>query len=130
MIFTNELDFICYALELPWLQNVPFESCIPAGDYLLKRHYSEKFGFTYLLTGVPGRELIVLHPGNSVSDTRGCIMPGLKKQQDQVLESRKALANVLKYIRKIEKVYEEVWIKIRYVAPFIPSDYRFIRYAY
>lgn len=66
-------------LEDDWKQNVPGESCIPAGDYELVRTIYHKHGYeTFEVVGVPGRGRILIHPGNTEEDTKGCILLGLR----------------------------------------------------
>lgn len=70
------------SLELPFLQNKPNISCIPAGEYECERYLSETFGICFLVKDVPGRSEIVIHAGNFAAgddvDTRGCILVGLR----------------------------------------------------
>jgi hypothetical protein len=74
----------CCTLELPWVGNQVGVSCIPTGRYVLKRTASplvEKitggtWKHAFEVTGVPGRSRVLIHPGNTVSDTRGCILIG------------------------------------------------------
>lgn len=63
-------------LELPWRENAHDVSCIPAGDYVCKRVISPKFGETFEITGVDGRENILFHKGNTATDTHGCVLIG------------------------------------------------------
>lgn len=69
-------------LELPWLNNIRRESCIPAGTYDCERINHPKFGHCWLVKDVPQRDGILLHSGNFASgikvDIEGCIMPGLR----------------------------------------------------
>ena len=65
-----------YTLENPWMNNKPWISCIPAGDYALKRKHSGKFGATWELFTVDGRTDILIHAGNTEKDTSGCILVG------------------------------------------------------
>lgn len=65
-------------VELPWRNNERKVSCIPPGDYPCMRYKSYQHGDTYLVTEVPGRSLIMFHPGNSSVDTKGCILPGME----------------------------------------------------
>lgn len=67
---------ICVTLELPWRNNERLFSCIPDGTYKLGRHYSSRFGWCIKLYDVSGRSDILIHPGNTVSDTEGCILVG------------------------------------------------------
>jgi len=66
----------CCTLELPWRMNEMGKSCIPVGQYVAKRHNSPKFGDTFWLRNVPGRTHILIHSGNRVRDTAGCILLG------------------------------------------------------
>lgn len=44
-----------------------------------------------LVTGVPGRAFIEIHPGNSDVDTEGCILLGTSRQGSLLLNSRAAV---------------------------------------
>jgi hypothetical protein len=69
-------SFWCFTIELPWENNLPQYSCIPEGCYALKKRYSRKFGRHLLVDGVPGRELILVHPANdALKELKGCIAP-------------------------------------------------------
>tara|TARA_R110000851_G_scaffold130256_1_gene263783 strand:+ start:344 stop:745 length:402 start_codon:yes stop_codon:yes gene_type:complete len=68
--------FSCFTVELPWLDNKPFISCIPAGLYECEKHLSPKFGHCILVKNVAGRENILIHIGNYKRNTKGCILPG------------------------------------------------------
>jgi len=63
-------------LERPWADNKKGLSCIPANIYLCKRIKSGKFGDTFEVDGVPGRDAILFHKGNINNDTHGCILVG------------------------------------------------------
>ena len=63
-------------LENPWINNKPFESCIPIGSYECKRYQSQRFGNTFKIMNVSGRSGILLHWGNQDSHTKGCILVG------------------------------------------------------
>jgi hypothetical protein len=63
-------------LELPWRENERRVSSIPAGVYVCKRVHSPKFGDTFQVTGVPNRDAILFHGGNSTEHTLGCILTG------------------------------------------------------
>jgi hypothetical protein len=65
----------CISLELPWADNIPNISCIRAGIYEGIRHDSPRFGETFRVQGnLGGRNHILFHCGNSVDDSRGCIL--------------------------------------------------------
>lgn len=71
----NGKELICHTFELPWVKNACNVSCIPAGEYHLKMVNSNKFGPSYEVKNVIGRSHILIHKGNTVDDTQGCIMP-------------------------------------------------------
>lgn len=60
--------------EEAWRDNKPNISCIPEGEYTCIKWQSPKFGWTYQVTGVPGRSLILFHKGNTTEDTEGCVL--------------------------------------------------------
>lgn len=67
----------CYTIELPWLNNAPRVSCIPAGTYPLRLGHYNKGGYpAYELLDVPGRAEIKIHRANRAEDVQGCIGPG------------------------------------------------------
>ena len=70
-----------WTLERPWQNNKQRVSCIPCGEYLCNYVPGDapdrKFTDVYELVDVPNRYAILIHPGNKVKDSLGCIMPGL-----------------------------------------------------
>ena len=98
--------FICYALELPWLDNKANVSCIPDGDYdvvYMARSASGKYRDVYHVKGVSGRSGILIHKGNTEADTLGCILPG---SRIGTLGGKKAVLGSGAAIRKLHKVAE------------------------
>lgn len=65
-----------YALEPPDLINARGKSSIPAQQYICQRHQSPRFGETFIVKDVPGRDLILFHWGNWKRNTEGCILLG------------------------------------------------------
>lgn len=63
-------------LELPWRNNIPEKSCIPKGTYKVVPRVSEKYGKHFHIFDVAGRSFILIHYGNFVSDSTGCILVG------------------------------------------------------
>ena len=107
-------EFICYTLE-PCEQ--PLYGCIPAGRYNLDYTYSPRFQRKLpLLCGVPHRSGIRIHSGNTVHDSKGCILVGLDriKERDFLLYSRSALSMVNELILK----YSINTIVVEYDLPF------------
>lgn len=70
-------DWGCWALELPWRNNERNVSCIPEGVYEVAPDLEGKWTGYPELQNVPGRTEIIIHPGNTVADTQGCILPGM-----------------------------------------------------
>lgn len=65
------------SVELPWRDNAPFVSCIPARVYIVRWTYSPHFGrMMYEVTDVPGRSGIRWHVANWARNLKGCIGPG------------------------------------------------------
>lgn len=60
-------------VELPWRNNEPRVSCIPAGVYTCKAVKSPKHGNTFEVKGVLNRSLILFHKANTIADLLGCI---------------------------------------------------------
>ena len=71
LVFNN--DPFSVTLELPWLDNEPYVSCIPAGEYICKRVNSPKFNDTFEVTNVPNRTHVLFHKANRLRDLLGCI---------------------------------------------------------
>ena len=76
-------DKIPFALtcERVWLNNEKEKSCIPEGMYRCKRILSIKFGDTFEITQVPGRDHCLFHKGNLMLDSHGCILIGEQFEQ-------------------------------------------------
>ena len=97
-------SFHCFTLELPWLDNEPGRSCIPAGRYPVFRYDSPTKGPVLLLKQVPDRMMIEIHAGNFTREIRGCILPGdgityLDRDSiPDVVNSRKALEMLLELV--------------------------------
>ncbi len=61
-------------IERPWLNNQNNISCVPAGIYECVRYHSPKHDMdVFMLTNVPGREVIEIHIANIPADLLGCI---------------------------------------------------------
>jgi len=87
-----EGKFICYTIELPWIENQKRVSCIPEGKYFIKKRYSNKFKWHLEVTNVVNRSLILFHPANNaLLELNGCIAPVTKLSGPGLgLMSRKA----------------------------------------
>lgn len=86
-------------LEDAWKNNARRISCIPEGEYVIRRHTSPKFGLCYSVDNVPERSHILIHAGNTAADTNGCILVGLQfgelKGKPAILRSKDAMVLLL-----------------------------------
>ncbi len=66
-------------------------TAIPAGRYLVTVVWSPHFQRKVpMLHSVPGFDAIEIHPGNTIADTRGCILLGYVKTFNGISHSRQA----------------------------------------
>ena len=89
-----------WVLEDSWKNNQRNISCIPVGFYVVHPHGWEndtpfKYKKTWQLRNVPGRSGILIHAGNFIKDTQGCLLVGMGCQisqtQTMVNDSRTAI---------------------------------------
>lgn len=82
-----------YALEQNWKDNQEGISCIPPGDYICSPHKSVHLrGILWHVTPVVNRIGILIHGGDVLKDTHGCILLGLDRNKQGVWRSQDALA--------------------------------------
>ena len=100
-LFLNGEEF-CDTLELAWKDNQRSISCIPAGEYKVRlrlpRESATRDYIHLLVKDVPNRSYILVHIGNTTSDTKGCILVGQSRQQDFVGNSTLAMELIIKEI--------------------------------
>ena len=103
---THGKSFFCYTLELPWMFNHQYVSCIPAADYKVKNYASAKYPNHYQIMDVPGRSHILIHVGNTRRDIVGCIVLGERlgrlKGLRAVLNSGKTFRYFRNYLKSLE----------------------------
>ena len=98
-------------LEPPRQKKKP--RCIPSGLYKIVLEYSDRFKRVLPeLKDVPGFTEIKLHAGNYPSDTKGCIIPGMKGREDMVERSREAMELIFKALIEAHKQGKILWIEI------------------
>lgn len=94
-------------LEDAWLDNAKNISCIPAGLYEIARHNSPKFGEIFEVQNVPERGAILLHVGNTIDNTTGCILLGMQfgsiRGRPCVWRSKEAFELFMECMRGIER---------------------------
>ena len=113
-IFLNGIK-LCYAIELPWLNNQNRISCIPEGTYEMMKRYSPKHGWHLILMNVPKRQLILIHAANdAVKELKGCIAPvSLLTAEGKGINSRAALAKFNTAVFAALKKKETVFLTIK-----------------
>lgn len=106
---------VCETIELPWRSNKRLVSCIPEGRYRLLRRLHYKNGEQLAVLNVPGREAILLHPGNAAfRDLQGCIAPVTKcTAPGKGNYSRIALERVKELVYPVLTAGEDVYLLIR-----------------
>lgn len=86
---------LCHTCELPPNDNHPDTSCIPSGFYTAIPHNSATHPNTWEISNVPGRSNILIHSGNVIADSKGCLLVGLTEgwigDQKAVLSSMAAM---------------------------------------
>ena len=101
----------CHTLELPWRDNQPNVSCIPAGEYPIEQVTASRSicgrRVLYLVQNVPGRSGILLHAGTWAgnkdqgfkADSLGCPLMGYRtgrlQSQRAILSSRVAVGDFM-----------------------------------
>ena len=116
----EKLTYICDTLEPQWRDykrgayKLKGKSAIPEGRYPVVITYSPMFKkWLPLLVNVPMFSGIRIHSGNTVEDTKGCILVGENKQVGKVLNSRTYVNIVKEKIVEAKDKGEGVWIEIR-----------------
>ena len=89
-------------LENPYIDNQRNISSIPSGNYKVRlrlvRESATRDYLHLLVQEVKDRSYILFHRGNTSSDSRGCILVGLSREQDRVNNSKLAMDLLIKEI--------------------------------
>lgn len=115
-LWLSEDEYV-FTLERPWVVGLPggmpFESCVPDGEYELIPHQRPNGDRVYALrnpdlsvyytdqerAGRDGRYLILIHTANWVEEIVGCIAPGLVRtiasNKRMVRSSRNAMNKIM-----------------------------------
>lgn len=89
------------------------KTAIPFGRYEIKRTYSPKFKKTLPeLLNVPGFTGIRVHPGNTIEDTLGCLLPGTYYLGGKVMESTPVFLKFDGLLQAAEEAGERSYIDI------------------
>ncbi len=113
-----------FTLENPWLDNQRSISCIPEGIYemkkresaMVKRTSGDKYTEGWEITNVEGRTFIMVHPGNYVKNTDGCLLVGSSPDfvdgAPVIWSSRKAFEFFMTECEKLVANGEKLFIEI------------------
>lgn len=111
--------FRCYTLEDldRYLEaggaKVWHKTAIPRGYFSVVIDWSERFGGLAIhILNVPFFDGVRIHAGNTDKDTDGCILVGLERMPDKVLQSTEALRRLTLLIYGSLLRHEGVWIRI------------------
>lgn len=89
--------WLCHTLE-PADCSGHKNCAVASGVYPLIMEYSPHFGVMLPTIVVKGRSGIRFHAGNSVIDTKGCVLPGRTRECYKVQASGVALQDLITYI--------------------------------
>lgn len=105
LLFNNEPLLV--TLENPWLENAKTISCVLSGQYICTPYSSSRFPHTFEVINVPNRTNILFHKGNTMDDTRGCILTGTRfgrlNHKSAVLDSRGAFQRFINLVGSWDK---------------------------
>lgn len=125
MLYING-KFTCFILEdAIRAKKIPGITAIPAGRYKLVRrtygkfyeNYRKKYGHTcvYEIQGVPNYTDILFHMGNSVKDTKGCLLTGsgiCKESLEYKIPSGKSAPGYFAFYDALAGYQGEMWVTI------------------
>ena len=108
---------------------IPGETRIPAGLYSLRKKkdgeflakYKSLYGHEWIpeVMGVPGYSAILIHIGNFIRDTRGCLLPNKSIQYNAAndtfygTDSGSTYRALYAYLDSVWGDDDEVWIDVR-----------------
>lgn len=111
-ILTCDGNEICQTLELPWRNNISNGSCIESGVYFCQRKISPKFGEVFEVLNVRHREDILLHIGNFLKNSTGCVLLGLQSGEANgeycLYKSKAAFEIFMKTLEGVDKFCLEI----------------------
>lgn len=103
---------LCMTAEEPWRDNKPKISCIPPGTYKVVKRWSAKFQHHWHIQKVTGRTWILIHNGNTLDHTEGCVLVG----RDYMIGGKKTIGvtdsiNTMKYLRTVLPDSFDLWVR-------------------
>lgn len=100
-------DETFHVLERPWLNNTKNISCIASGTYnctFLPTSASGKYKNIYWLTNVENRSGILIHNGNTVNHSKGCLIIGKRRG---MLAGKRAVLNSKSALYELAQLMEQ-----------------------
>lgn len=103
---------------------IKHQTAIPTGKYKINfEQFSPKFGnrpfykqvcngLLPRLENVPGFDGVLIHCGNTIDDTSGCLLIGKNKIRGQVVESQETFKRIYPILYKASQT-GDVWITIK-----------------
>lgn len=100
------------------------QTAIPTGKYKINfKQFSPRFGnrpfyqqvcngMLPRLENVPGFDCVLIHCGNTVDDTSGCLLVGKNKIRGQVVESQATFKKIYQIMYQASQ-FGDVWIIIK-----------------
>lgn len=93
---------------------VPGQTAIPCGRYLVSITYSPHFQRDMpLINDVSGYSGVRIHPGNTAADTEGCVLVGMARTENGLVESRVAFDQLNQRLGDAIGNHDEVWLTIQ-----------------
>ena len=90
------------------------ETAIPCGIYEAVLENHSKFGLTFRLHDVPNYEGVLCpHVGNTIKDTKGCILIGEKEANFMINNSANAKKKFDEIIRISHKIGEKIKVEVK-----------------
>ena len=116
-------DWRCATVEREWKNNERNRSCIPVGNYQLRRavHHISTPDPTddydcYEIVDVPDRSAIHIHIAQSILDLLGCVgvgsRHGVLNNHWAVMQARKTYAEFMARMHALERQDGDLWIAI------------------
>lgn len=105
-----------YSLERPYDLKAGISqkmSCIPVGLYDIALQYSKSFKKQKIhVLRIQNRAGILIHEGNTVNESKGCILAGRYRKHGWVLESKHLITELEAAVYNAEKRGEKVELEI------------------
>ena len=103
---SNNAVFIAFTLE-------PTALMIPAGRYQVVTFVSPHFDRSVpRLLSVPGREAIEMHGGNTIKDSRGCILIGVQRTEQGICCCDEAISMTVRMIELARQRGERSYVTV------------------